>query len=479
MIVGRLAVLCCVIGLATTALAGDCELQLTGLQGPVRARLEIQIGDRKFVDVWQESFAELTKFYDFDGDQKLNAAEAARLPSVAAFREVLAAGFTPSFGDVPEFAALDANSDKFVDASEVAAFYRAAGLGQPFVGAGKMTHTKSLNAALVKMLDADGNGQVSIDELKKAASAIAKFDRNDDEMIGAGELVAGLKYPGAAGSYLLKAAAKEAPSKPKFAAAVLPASKEETSAEFVVAIRIVAAEADKAKPPVLSAASPAEAKLSGGSLTLTKPGLQFVLRADPGRLQETSDGAYKRLERRFGDDDTNDDAQLDAAEIEKSQGTEWKNLLAIADRNADSQLAETELKAWLALQKQFAAGQVLLTLLDGGSGLFELLDGNRDGALSAAELRAAVERAEKAGAIQDGQLDLSKLPTTIVITASAGYPQSVLGVSHRSGPAWFLAMDRNLDGEVSRREFTGPAAAFTRLDTNGDDILSEAEATAK
>lgn len=474
--VWRVMGLCIVASFAATTFAVDTELLLTGQQGPVRARLKVEIGEKKVADVWGESFAALTKFYDFDGDGKLSAAEAARLPSVAAFREVLAAGFTPHFGDAPEFAALDANSDESANAAEVAAFYRAAGLGEPFVGAGSMTHTKSLNAALVKMLDSDGNGQVSTDELKQAATAITKFDRNDDEMIGAGELVAGLKYPGAAGSYSLKPSAKTDESKPKFAATLLDPKEVRQQAELVVSVRI-GAESESAKPPVLTAISPADAKLSGGSLTLVKPGLQFVVRADPGRLRETADGAYERFQRRFGDVDTNDDAQLDAAEIEKAEGTEWKNLLAVADRNNDSQLSETELKVWLDLQKQLAAGQVLFTLLDGGAGLFELLDGNRDGALSAAELRAAPERAEKVGGIVDNKLDLTKLPTTIVVTASAGYPQSVLGVSQRSGPAWFMAMDRNLDGEVSRREFTGPAAAFAKLDTNADEVLSEAEAT--
>lgn len=467
--------------LTTTVVAADCELLLTGAKGPVRARISVEIGERKFADVWTDNFAALTKFFDFDGDDKLSSAEAARLPSVQALREVLSTGFIPSFGTLPEFAELDANSDKFVAASEVAAFYRQAGLGTPLVGAGHMSHTTALNATLLKLLDADENGQVSEAELKTAAATITKFDRNDDEMIGAGELVACLRYPGGAGSYLLKVAQPDSKAealRKKFAATLVPADDDQT-ADFVVAIRTPAnGTEENTKPPKITAVTPADVKLQAGSLTLTKPGLQFVLRADAGKLPETAEGVYSRLQRRFGDEDANDDAVLDAAEIEKTTGTEWRNLLATADRNGDAQLAEAELQEWLKLQQQLAAGQVLLTLLDGGQGLFELLDVNRDGALSAAELRAAHQRVTTVGALQDGNLSLAHLPTTILITASQGYPQSVLGAAERSGPAWFLAMDRNLDGEVSRREFSGPAAAFTKLDANSDEVISEPEAVA-
>lgn len=74
-----------------------------------------------------------------------------------------------------------------------------------------------------------------------------------------------------------------------------------------------------------------------------------------------------------------------------------------------------------------------------------------------------------------GKLNLQRLPHTILLTVSRGYPVSVLGSATRSGPAWFLAMDRYLDGEVSRRENTGPAAAFAKLDANQDEIISEPE----
>jgi hypothetical protein len=46
------------------------------------------------------------------------------------------------------------------------------------------------------------------------------------------------------------------------------------------------------------------------------------------------------------------------------------------------------------------------------------------------------------------------------------------------GPAWFRRMDRNRDGDVSRREFFGSREQFDRLDRDGDGLISPAEADA-
>ena len=45
------------------------------------------------------------------------------------------------------------------------------------------------------------------------------------------------------------------------------------------------------------------------------------------------------------------------------------------------------------------------------------------------------------------------------------------------GPEWYQRMDRNGDGDVSRREFLSSRADFQRLDADADGLidLSEAE----
>src|SRR5207302_1142297 len=46
------------------------------------------------------------------------------------------------------------------------------------------------------------------------------------------------------------------------------------------------------------------------------------------------------------------------------------------------------------------------------------------------------------------------------------------------GPAWFVKMDRNGDGDVSRREFIGTDEQFKAIDTDGDGLISVEEAEA-
>ena len=45
-----------------------------------------------------------------------------------------------------------------------------------------------------------------------------------------------------------------------------------------------------------------------------------------------------------------------------------------------------------------------------------------------------------------------------------------------AGPLWFRKMDRNGDGDISRREFPGTDAVFQQLDSDGDGLISAAEA---
>jgi Ca2+-binding EF-hand superfamily protein len=205
--------------------------------------------------------------------------------------------------------------------------------------------------------------------------------------------------------------------------------------------------------------------------------LRLDVRSDEGNMPEQVSAARKRFLDRFTDADANADGCVEDAEISKRSQAELKQLLIVADRDGDGKLSKAELVAWLDLQDQIAAGHVLLTALDYGAGLFELLDADHDGSLSVPELRRAWDRVKEVGYVSaDGAFDPAKLPRHLVLIAARGHPFNPLGSARRDGPAWFRAMDRNGDGYVSRREFTGTPELFDKFDLDKDGFLSPEEA---
>src|SRR5262249_15710703 len=109
--------------------------------------------------------------------------------------------------------------------------------------------------------------------------------------------------------------------------------------------------------------------------------------------------------------------------------------------------------------------------------LFELLDSDRDGRLGQRELRTAQARLAVWDRNGHGFLTRAEFPRQFLITVSQGHSQVTdrgsgapgYGPAARApmsarGPLWFRHMDRNGDGDVSRREFLGSSEDFKRLD---------------
>jgi hypothetical protein len=98
-------------------------------------------------------------------------------------------------------------------------------------------------------------------------------------------------------------------------------------------------------------------------------------------------------------------------------------------------------------------------------------DGDQDGKLSESEIpahyRLVFGRAPP---------DIPGLPN-LLPSRAPGVPAA--GAVGESGPAWFRKMDRNRDGDLSRREFLGSRAHFESLDTNHDGLIDATEADAR
>lgn len=446
------------------------------------ARIEVRAG----VDgtptpvVWDDTFAKLHAFFDRDGNGTLDEKEAARLPAAKALRQAMGNGFTPPVGTAPAFSELDRNNDGKVTADELAAHYRAAGVGVVYVGVGRLPAGAELTAALLKQFATDRAGKVGEKEWKAGIESLNKLDKNDDELIGAGELVPKALYPGAAGTLLLSPPAADAP--PPDVLAKLPLVRLPADAGDTYWTKELAKRAPQVKADELAGWRTKDADARWEVMFATKPTQheRFTFAAGGvrvdgwvvgGRVDDALATVRQQLTAQL-DGKADPEPPTGGGRRRAGGGLDW--LVPVADRDGDGKLSAKELDAWLDIQGQIAHGQVLLTLLDGG-GLFEVLDANHDGALSVRELRGGWERLKATGAVADGKFDPKKLPRVVLMAASRGYT-ATLAVDGRRGPDWFRAMDRNGDGDVSRREFTGPADVFDKLDENKDGLLSAKEA---
>lgn len=164
-----------------------------------------------------------------------------------------------------------------------------------------------------------------------------------------------------------------------------------------------------------------------------------------------------------------------AADTAVGRDAGLKQLLAVADQNSDEMLTRDEVEQWLQLLSELGRAQILVTVIDYDQGLFELLDADHDGQLGSRELQQAAKRLSDCDVVPNGILDLSRLPRQFQLTVSCGHPRSLTFQPQHSGPVWFRAMDRNGDGEVSRREFLADHTQFERLDVDRDGFISPAE----
>lgn len=232
---------------------------------------------------------------------------------------------------------------------------------------------------------------------------------------------------------------------------------------------------------------------SDGSLLLELGNVQIELGSS--NTPQPALRLNQRYLAQFNMDDRDNNGYLDPKEAMQSRL--YRNLFQLMDRDGDGKLFEREVVAYLDRMKELQDDAfhscASLAIRDQGRGLFNLVDANSDGRLGVRELRQMEKLIDQLDRDGDGQISRVEIPRKYRVDVrrgpAIGNPSAIRGVivrrmgmnnepdlPERGGPRWFQKMDRNHDGDVSRREFLGTDAAFRQIDRDGDGLLSVEEA---
>ena len=229
---------------------------------------------------------------------------------------------------------------------------------------------------------------------------------------------------------------------------------------------------------------------TSGSITIDTPNVQLHVMAAPILQSPGGD----TLLNQFMNADRDGNGYVDKTEARAFPLINAAFDLIDADHNEKIFIEEIQAfsEETADLRKATDVGFASASVLDQGRGLFGLFDTYRDGVLSTRELKNLPKLLALNDRNKDGMLDPKKVSKNMILTFEQGLSQARstglttvsanLSQPNQSrkqvGPKWFQKMDRNGDGDVSRREFLGTDEDFRKIDTDGDGLIDAKEAEA-
>lgn len=476
-----------------------------------RVRIEVRSGSQPLATVQQAAIEGLVRFADVDGDGRISREEARLLPATQVLRQFAWGEFFPFAARQSEFDTLDTDHDGFVTPVELTSHCRAAALGGLAVHVSTAAELARLDAALFSRLDLDGDGRVTPDELRRSEELLSRLDTDHDDVLARIEILEGFS-PARSDAPLTEESQQppflvlRPPDKPDLWTRTFITlrggegmSLSRDRAGFPVDVAkdldrdanslLTADELDGLRglpldeawivdlaPQSVGSVEPtSSAPTAAGNRKIEAAGVRLELLPREGLIEKRWSAYASSLRDRLRELDADQDGTVSAEEARLPHRIDFPQVVTAADRDGDGRLTAKELDAFLTVQQGLASLHARLDLINRGRSLFDTLDANGDELLSVRELRAAAARLP---VTESGPLT-QPLTTGAVhrirATVSCGKPSPILFEASLAAPEWFRAMDRNRDGDLSRREFTGPAAAFLRLDQNGDGLIAPDE----
>ena len=436
------------------ALAPVSSLILTEDKHPHQIDIQVTVDKLPYEEYWTKTFDSIFTFADSNSDGSLSAEEIHLVPSARAVRLSLGNAFTPPVASIQSLEEIVSDESTKCSKEQLRQYYLRHGAGRLQIGTGRLPHTAAMTAALVQALDANQDNKLSQAELKRAETTLRRLDTNDDELIGAGELVPNATYPGSWAANTLQTGK---------AIDLSPTGDHSLTLKEILTTH--PDEEIKHVPWLITISD----QVSDRPLHVATSALCQSWSV-PGPLNELHAHLREEIANAVAESQTKTTKSKRSRDRRPSRA--W--LTPLADRDRNGTLSQQEIDQWLQLQQQLIHGQLLISIYYQG-GLFELLDTNHDAGLSVRELREMWQTLESASCTVDNHVDPTRVPNVVLFVVSQGYPETLARTS-TSEIEWFRLMDRNHDGDVSSREFTGAPNAFDRLDQNHDGLISPHEA---